>query len=304
MPFRPSYIPLWAFGVTGPTNVVEPAAFEKAAGWSAGQAPPHGYMNWLQRGAGDWLNYLAYERLVDEDFCGYLDAFNPQSGTASTWSATSVLGAKWSFSPNNIPAPALDPNPGVMGVVNFSSLLGGTAYMAQSAGTIGARDFIVDQIAAMYFLGVGISSQNATGVWEVGLLDDAYFSITGPSQQWTFNWRPSGLLTPSPTFVNMNVFNNPVCIGPTGITNALGLSGANVVPKSGFYHRFWIERQGNTTYVGIDNTQQAIPMPAYLGASGVVKAGQRVTAGAGGANLSNGVWCAVFMDKVVVGVKR
>lgn len=67
---KPTYIPEWATddvynAETETYNVVTPDAAKIELGWNAYEKPPRNYMNWLQRGNYQWIEY--FEQFFEDD---------------------------------------------------------------------------------------------------------------------------------------------------------------------------------------------------------------------------------------------
>lgn len=284
-PIRPSYIPEWAFGATASTGVVEPLAVEKAIGWQIeANKPRAGYFNWQQYANGNWLRYLSYDRLVDEDFCGHLDPAAQNSGAPSGWQFTGLqFLPKW-WSPSGqgyqpLPHSAVggDAAAGIAGgLVSVNS----TRTIWQAIGALRQKDVLFEARAQAQIV-VQSSAPSGGGI-ELGFIDEAWFSVTGLSGagHWFFNWRPSG---------------------PAGTPTAVDFGfGPKFVPfgSSGAWTEAKFERVGSTMIAEVDGVQLAFPNTQVLGVSGGVKVGQR------GVVVGGASFVEVMLDRVVVGVRR
>jgi len=91
---KPTYIPEWATddvynAETETYNVVTPDAAKIELGWDAYEKPPRNYMNWLQRGNYQWIEY--FEQFFDDDNTFRIDAIEPNGASGVTIDGFKIL---------------------------------------------------------------------------------------------------------------------------------------------------------------------------------------------------------------------
>lgn len=81
---KPTYIPEWAStdvynAETETYNVATPNAAKIELGWDAYEKPPRNYMNWLQRGNYQWIEY--FEQFFDDDHTFRINTIEGEGAT-------------------------------------------------------------------------------------------------------------------------------------------------------------------------------------------------------------------------------
>lgn len=177
MAIRPTGIPRWAYSTA--SGIVQPTDAKQAVGWGAtgasGERPPAQYMNWLDNLAGEWLKYLAYETVVEDDFIRQGLPYQQAYGLSGPWALMSGITGGW-FTYGNVRFGANVPA-GAMGMVEIGSCTGTTHSVVQGVGTPGYRDAVCE---------AKVLSKGPSGLFQVGLIGEVAFHCTGLSGGWMF----------------------------------------------------------------------------------------------------------------------
>jgi hypothetical protein len=196
MSIKPTGYIQWA---STATNIAEPLDSKKAVGWAIGEKPSSSYFNWIEGKQDAWIRYLSYDYIVSDDFVrgGQGDWSAAPSGQVATgfypnWRAT---GQPY-FNP--IPNPdTLDAHGMVAFIQSYSAIAAFLAPVQQLGRT---KDFILEARVAVQARGAsgcqqsfGLLPSDALGMNSSGV--GAWWSATGPSSNWFFNYGQSANAT-------------------------------------------------------------------------------------------------------------
>lgn len=231
---KPTGVASWAREV-GAVMITEPTDLKKQIGWSGGEKPAAQYLNYIQRNAADWVRYLGYDYLCDDDFCR-------SPSLAVTQGDTGAWYPEWAAD-NAIVIASV--STGAMGVARLLQSSTNVAYIDKYVGDVGHRDYLFEGVA------MGVSHSSTGSAFMMGIRNVAWFTATGPSGPVNFHWRP----TPGAS--------------PTGISFAVDFVSASN------YRRYEFERIGSTMTVAVDGLRVAVikDAPSPVNAMVSVEAG-------------------------------
>jgi hypothetical protein len=270
---RPTGFPDWAAG--SPTAITEPTQAKKALGWVTAEEPPAQYMNWLQRLNADWLRYLSYETVVDDDFAYGANLVGDGPTLYPFWQAEGPDAANQGIRIEHpsgtafLGQPCYDAN-GVLMILAGQAASGYTRLLRRVGG-LGPKSFLFE--SRLKFVQVPTTAAGGTGSLSWGLFGGgsgvspiAGFVTTGGSYMVAFQWMPSGAGAPTAVSVYR----------PTGLldTSATGYYWFAVERASGVLNAWW-----NNTMVAslngpmdIDQQQFTVGALAYSNRTGSIRA--------------------------------
>lgn len=266
---KPTGYPLWA-SVT-PTGITEPSEAKKQTGWQSAEKPAAQYMNWLQEKSSAWLRYLSYDNIILDDFVRSNKSY--QVLAVPSGQVTTGFAPFWDVNYPVTFAQADDAPGSQDGIGVALTYIGhsGRAFMEALVPPINDKDFLLETVLKRAYLGssgaqliVGAypGSSNCTGV-------GAWWSTTGPSSPWFFNYGYSQT--------------------PTTFDTAIG-----PYSPSG-YQTLIVEKRGSTLVAQI-NGQQVAALGVGGTLMGYVNAGMRMVNATGDSDLA--------IDKFRFGVRR
>lgn len=201
---RPTGFPEWATNTS--TGIVEPTDAKKQAGWTTSEKPAPQYLNWHQNKVGEGMRYLSYDYLIYDDFYrnnGVRGTLGPSgcipTGIYPLWNGADIT----SFE-------QLDD--GSNAVVRHAPSASMTRNFTSDIVIPRGQDCIFEAVVAQRSRG-GSGSIVRVGAPPTGSFGNSgsmWYSSTGPSSTWFFNYYPPGQ---GATSVNMNVIPKLVSSG-------------------------------------------------------------------------------------------
>lgn len=208
MSIKPTGYPQWAYNTS--TGITEPTDAKKQQGFAVSEKPPAQFLNWILSKQAGYIRYLSYQNVVYDDFVRSTTYINQiessgiasATGLAPLWETSKLGSVVVNTNGANAQLHAL-------GVVQLSTLGGsGLAHYVRTfidAQALIGRDWIMEATILPSVLGpsgsqlvVGIAPYSFSGTYGY------YFSTTGASGNWFFNFGQSG----SPTSVDLGVMAN------------------------------------------------------------------------------------------------
>jgi hypothetical protein len=285
---RPTGYPEWCSS-GGASSIVEPTSTKKGVGWTIAEKPPAGYLNWLDNLQSQWIKYLGYDWIVDEDWNCSPFLLNSGVTLYPKWHyevPTGAVNFGFPAAANNPANPHQDAN-GVF-KVGAHALGGGSGYerLLSFVGYPRSRDFIYETRMKLAALPTGLGSN--TGMFWWGLFSRpsgptmlAGFVTTGPSYQVAFAWQPSG--------------GAPTCVPAWTPTTTMDTSSTG-------YNWYYIEQSNNALTARYNST-----LVASLASSQLLELNssnsQLGVVGAWTYTDSSGL-AYQYIDKIRLGIKR
>lgn len=247
MSIVPTSIPRWA---TVGSGIVEPTDAKKALGWGAtgmsGERPPAQYFNWHMNAVGEWIKYLSYRPIVNDDFIGYINPNNQGTGLAYQGNSglSGIVGPWFAAASGGVflDAGIYEPGGGVgLAVIgtpvglqgNPQSQKGPTGVFYAAAGPVSTGGFLFD--ARVRSVHVANGEEHS-----IGMLNEIWFTASSATGNWWFSWAPSGIVATS------------IGCNPTSIDTGVAVGASNV------YQRLTFERVGATLIAEVDHLRVAV----------------------------------------------
>lgn len=177
------------------TNIAQPTSNKRSSGWATNEAPASSYINWLHRTTYDWMKYLAYEKVLVEDFIRP----NPERGSAVRWTAHAFTGVGPQFA--NGPWTFLDNS-----IAQIVSTGGGTGFIETELPANYTDSFfntLVNPVRVSMIVDVlrvfnaGNYGGGSGSMQAFGIRDSAEFMRTGSTGLWYFQWKPTSSVGPT-----------------------------------------------------------------------------------------------------------
>jgi hypothetical protein len=284
---RPTGLPDWGQS-GGASAIVQPSLDQRAKGWSGSQKPPAQYFNHHMALTYQWLKWLSYDSVIDEDFSYAHSNYFPNNPAQPI---TPTLLPRWQIGNHGVTGTVFLVASGTIGGQRHGNPLGAVGFQGNGSGicdvktVVGAlngRDFLFESYVKMGIIPTGPSSYMGWGLYGGlnGQTMIAGFQSTGTSYVIGFRWLPSGAA---------NMTGIPVTF-PTAYVNT----------SSTGYFRYGFGREDGQYFVQFENEYQVGVGPAgplHIDNEALAHAGMQAWA-------VNGVAFEVYMDKIKLGVKR